>query len=195
MLHRLILLSSIILCSAVSVSAQTAINSLSYNPTTTQLEFDNDNGNTAVIAQGYVYKFYVNLLAAKTYPVVCTGTTKPWKCKTTTYQYELGSNNITVTATIGAIESPKSNSLLVFYAVNQKEIITNTNNVTDTNNVTNTNTISIIRCTPGSFKVGRFTSVTQFTTALNGESAAVVSFFATANAIYFIACIPIQEQQ
>lgn len=182
------ILICLFLLSLSSVVSAQNINNIAFNPTTSQIEFDNDNGNTAVIASGYIYKYYTNNIPV-TKATVCTGTVKPWKCRTTDFQFNIGKNDIQTTVTIASVESAKSNTLIVFYAVSQKEIITNTNNVNDTNNVTNTTTVRVVKCMPGSFKVGRFTGVNAFTSALNSEQNPVVSFFATANAIYFISCI------
>ena len=172
-----ILLALFILTIPIPVVAQSlAPKALTY--TVDKVSFQNDNGVTADIASLMLYKLYMNGSVSTLSNVICTGTVKPWTCEAPAPTFFVGNNllEITVTPNTTDGESPKSTQLIVFYGVSQKEIITNTEKQ------------SVLRCQPGTYEIQRITDATKLLGAFNTTTKHIAYSYATANAIYIIAC-------
>jgi hypothetical protein len=158
--------------------------------------FDGTEGNSAQEQQnGYITR--INLNGVRTQVIAtCTGATKPWVCEIGNVPFLIGHNvlyvtiqrNTPCTPPEGATpdycnESGPSNPLTVFHAVNQREVITNTQ------------TQLTLQCQEGSYAVTRITDATKLASIINAikRPAVVSNILATQNAIYFFTCIPVSQ--
>jgi len=172
--------------------AQIPANVTNFRFSSPNVAFDGTEGTTAAEQQnGYITKIHLNGGAPRIVSVTCTGSFKPWVCQIADVTFEIGSNilyvtiqrNTPCTPPAGATpdycsESGFSNPLVVFHAVSQREIITNTNN----------QTITTIKCVPGSYLVTRITNAAVLQATANSQTKTISNILATSNAIYIFAC-------
>ena len=178
---------SLFLVNAGLVNAQTVqdrIDNVVY--TGTAVEFEVWTNKTLEEVQSFVFNAYQNDVK-KSITIACNGPlhdenqVQYYTCNGFLPTLNIGNNIFEITYTDQSIESARSNSLIIYHAVTQV--------------VKETQYQTLVKCQPGTYNVGRYTFLNQFTTALNAVQNTVVAFFATSNAVYFVSCIPQSEGQ